>query len=199
MPLFFKRGLGASKRILIFTFFQLPRVLKYRFLSNCKNVSGSPRRYQPVLIVGEGAVRFGTGVRLGVNPSAYLYSSYIYVEARKPNSTICFGTKVYISNNCAFISEGDGIAIGENTIIGASCVIMDSDFHDLDPRYRMGGTIKTAAVHIGSNVFIGSNVTILKGVTIGDNSVIGSGSVVAVSIPENVVAAGAPVKIIRDL
>jgi maltose O-acetyltransferase len=63
----------------------------------------------------------------------------------------------------------------------------------------MCGRPKTSKVTIGKNVFIGSNVMILKGVIIGDNSVIGGGSVVVKSIPENVVAAGNPCKVIYML
>jgi acetyltransferase-like isoleucine patch superfamily enzyme len=40
---------------------------------------------------------------------------------------------------------------------------------------------------------------ILKGVKIGDNSIIGAGSVVTSDIPSNVVAAGNPAKVIRQL
>ena len=43
------------------------------------------------------------------------------------------------------------------------------------------------------------DVTILKGVTIGKNSVIGNGSIVTKSIPENVIAAGNPARVIRNL
>jgi maltose O-acetyltransferase len=39
----------------------------------------------------------------------------------------------------------------------------------------------------------------LKGVTIGRNAVIGKGSIVTTDIPENVVAAGIPAKVIRLL
>ena len=39
---------------------------------------------------------------------------------------------------------------------------------------------------------------ILPGVTIGDNSVIGAGSVVSKDIPANVIAFGAPCKVIRE-
>ncbi len=56
-----------------------------------------------------------------------------------------------------------------------------------------------ASIHIQQNVFLGSNVTILKGVTIGRNSIIGNGSVVTKSIPDNVIAAGNPAKVIRTL
>jgi maltose O-acetyltransferase len=48
-------------------------------------------------------------------------------------------------------------------------------------------------------VFIGDHVTILKGVTIGKNSVIGNHSVVTKSIAANVIAAGNPAKVIKEL
>lgn len=51
-------------------------------------------------------------------------------------------------------------------------------------------------VKIGDNVFIGTNTTILKGVTIGDNVIIGANSLVNKDIPNNVVVAGNPAKII---
>lgn len=43
------------------------------------------------------------------------------------------------------------------------------------------------------------NSTILKGVHIGDNVIIGAGSVVTKDIPDNVVAAGNPCKVIMTL
>lgn len=38
-----------------------------------------------------------------------------------------------------------------------------------------------------------------QGVTIGDNTIIGSGSVITKDIPANVVAAGVPCKVIREI
>ena len=49
------------------------------------------------------------------------------------------------------------------------------------------------------NVWIGEGVKVLKGVTIGKNSVIGAGSVVTKSIPDNVIAAGNPCKVIKQI
>ena len=46
---------------------------------------------------------------------------------------------------------------------------------------------------------MGANSIILLGVTIGDNSIIGAESVVTKSIPENVVAAGNPARIISSI
>ena len=52
---------------------------------------------------------------------------------------------------------------------------------------------------IGKNVFIGMGSIILKGTQIGDNTVIGAGSVVSGVIPSNVVVAGNPAKVIREI
>lgn len=57
----------------------------------------------------------------------------------------------------------------------------------------------SGAVSIGNNVFIGMQTTILKGVHIGDNVIIGANSLVNKDIPNNVVAAGNPCKIIMTL
>jgi len=54
-------------------------------------------------------------------------------------------------------------------------------------------------VHIGNNVWIGGGAVINPGVTIGDYSVIGSGSVVTKDIPSNVVAAGNPCRVLREI
>lgn len=55
------------------------------------------------------------------------------------------------------------------------------------------------AVSIGNNVFIGMNATILKGVHIGNNVIIGACSLVTKDIPDNVVVAGVPAKVIMTL
>ena len=199
MLVFVLKLYGYLKRKLVYVFFQWPRVLKFRVLSDCNRVYGRPIIYQAVQINGKGIVKFDENVRLGVNPSPFLYSGYIYIEARKPNTEIKIGKNTWINNNFVCVAEGRGITIGENTLIGFSCEIVDSNFHDLNPLKRWGGSPTTSAVNIGKNVFIGSNVKILKGVTIGDNSVIANGSVVTKSIQSNVIAGGVPAKVIKNL
>ncbi len=54
-------------------------------------------------------------------------------------------------------------------------------------------------ITIGNKVWIGANVTVLPGVTIGNNTIIGAGSVVNKDIPDNVIAAGNPCKVIRSI
>ena len=89
------------------------------------------------------------------------------------------------------------ITIGKNTLIGADCLIVDSDFHG----FPLDGNepVKSAPVEIGDHVFIGARTIILKGVKIGNRSVIGAGSVVTSDIPENSLAAGNPARVLRRL
>lgn len=57
----------------------------------------------------------------------------------------------------------------------------------------------TKPITIKDHVWIGGNTTVLPGVTIGENSIIGAGSVVTKDIPANVIAAGNPCRILREL
>ncbi len=196
---FFKKAFAIIYKKVTFYIFQWPRIIKYKIISTCNNVRGHPTIFQPVLMNGMGHIDFGGNVNLGVQVSPYFYSSYIYIDSRTDKSNIKFGDNVYINNNCVFISEGEGIEIGNNVLIGTSCEIYDSDFHDLNPAFRFGGNISMAKVRVGDNVFIGSNVKILKGVEIGRDCVIANGSVVTKSLPPKAIAAGVPAKVIKFL
>lgn len=188
------------KNLISYYLFQCSRILKYKILSNCKNVIGKPKYNQPVLLLGNGKIKFGSNVNFGVNPSPYFYNGYIYIDARKEDSYIEIGDNCWINNNAVIISDGKKILIGKNCLIGTNFEITDSDFHDLDPMHRFGGTnIIKANVIIEENVFIGNNVTILKGVTIGKDSVIGNSSVVTKDIPKSSIAVGNPARVIKQL
>lgn len=155
---------------------------------------------QPVLSKGIGKIQIADDVQLGVERSPLFFSNYIYLDVRKASSEILIGKNTYINNNASIISDGCKIKIGESCLFGTNLQIMDSDFHDLDPKSRFGGSnVLKADVLIENNVFVGNNVTILKGVTIGENSVIATGSVVSCSIPANVIAAGIPAKTIKNI
>ncbi len=54
-------------------------------------------------------------------------------------------------------------------------------------------------VTIGNNVFIGMHATILKGVTVGNNVIIGANSLVNKHVPDNVVVAGNPARVIMSI
>lgn len=93
------------------------------------------------------------------------------------------------------------IIIGDRVALGANTVIVDTDFHPIDPIVRQQHPTAgaTAPIHIHDDVFIGMQTLILKGVTIGSGSVIGAGSVVTRDIPAGVIVAGNPARFIRPV
>jgi acetyltransferase-like isoleucine patch superfamily enzyme len=181
------------------TLIQRPRILKYRALSSCRRVSGSPIVVQPVLMLGPGAIVLGEGVEFGWQRSNSFYTGYCHLEASTPDSTIEIGDGVQINNNAFIKSEGPGIRIGPGALLGSEVTIYDSDFHDLRAERRRDGRPRMGAVELAEDVFVGDRVLILKGVRIGAHSVIGAGSVVRSSIPAGVIAAGNPARVIRAL
>jgi galactoside O-acetyltransferase len=188
-------GLRKSVRKLFHKVTTACRIWKYKLLSDCSNVQGRPRLKQPVLFKGKGSILLHDSVRLGVVAFPYLYSGYIYIEARNEQSVVAIGSSTMINNSCVLISEG--VLIGSDCLLGYNVHIFDSDFHELPPEKRLGGSPQTGRVVIEDNVFVGANVTILSSVTIGAGSVISANSVVTSDIPGHVLAAGNPARVIR--
>ncbi len=108
-----------------------------------------------------------------------------------------FGSGIYCNFNLTLVDDAD-IYVGNDCMIAPNVVIATSG-HPILPILREHNYVYNLSVHIGKNVWIGSGVQILPGVTIGENSVIGAGSVVTNSIPSNVVALGAPCRVIREI
>lgn len=181
-----------------YLFFVMFRIWKYQLLSDCERVVGKPNLYHPLLLKGKGKIKFGENVQIGVVASPNYFSHYAYLEARNSDSEIRIGDNVSINNAFSAVAFSK-ITIMSNVLIGVNCSIIDNDGHNLDADKRNSYDVKSQAVTIEKNVFLGNNVTVLKGVTIGKNSVIGNGSIVTKSIPENVIAAGNPAKVIRVL
>lgn len=179
-------------------FFVFFRIWKYKFLSDCNNVSGKPNMFHPILLKGKGKISFDKNVQIGVVASPNFYSHYAYLEVRNSDSEITIGNNVSINNAFSAVAFSK-ITIQRNVLIGINCSIIDNDGHELEVDRRNDFEPKPAVVLIEENVFIGDNVTILKGVTIGENSVIGHSSVVTKNIPKNVIAAGNPARVLRNL
>lgn len=178
-------------------FFVKFRIWKYKLLSEA-TIIGNPTIFHPVLFKGKGQIVFGENVQIGVINSPNFYSHYSYLEARTSESKISIGNNTAINNSFSAVAFSS-ITIKDNVLFGVNCSIIDSDGHNLESTKRNSTEVTSKPVVIENNVFIGDNVTILKGVTIGENSVIGLGSVVVNDIPINVIAAGNPAIVIRNL
>ncbi len=88
-----------------------------------------------------------------------------------------------------YINAKNGVIIEENVQIGSHCSIYSVSTID----------DKEGQVILKQNCRIGSHSTIMPGVTVGVNSIIGAHSFVNKDIPDDVLAFGIPVRIIKKL
>ncbi len=108
---------------------------------------------------------------------------------------ICIGKNVFINHGCTFLDLG-GITIEDDVLI-ATNVQLISETHSLNPSERKA--LILAPILIKENAWIGAGAIILPGVTVCKNSVVAAGAVVSKDVPDNVVVAGIPAKIVKNL
>jgi len=94
-----------------------------------------------------------------------------------------------------WIEPGEGIEIGNNVGIGGHTLMFT---HGVWPDYLDGGPIAYGPVKIEDNVWLPWRVFIMPNVVIGKNAIIGANSTVTKSVPENVIAAGSPAKVVNE-
>lgn len=107
------------------------------------------------------------------------------------------GERFYLNHNC-IILDGAKVTFGHDIFIAPNCAFYTAG-HPFDVKQRNEGLEYAHPIHIGNNVWIGGNVTVLPGVTIGDGTVVAAGSVVTKNLPEGVLAAGNPCRVIRRI
>ena len=110
---------------------------------------------------------------------------------------IHLGNNVFFNLNCMFI-DNNRVQIGDHAMFGPGVQIYTAA-HPLDAASRNQRWEVTKPVTVGNSVWIGGSAILLPGVTIGDKSVIGAGAVVTKDVPPNVVVAGNPAQIIREI
>ena len=110
---------------------------------------------------------------------------------------ISFG-KHFFANTDFTILDENYVTFGDNVYIAPHVSIYTAG-HPVDAAVRNTDLEYARPVTIDNDVWIGGNVVINPGVAIGNNVVIGSGSVVTQNIPDNVIAAGNPCRVIRAI
>lgn len=91
-----------------------------------------------------------------------------------------------------FIDHGDGVVIGETTVIGNDVLIYQ--------QVTLGGTGKERGKRhptLGNKVIVGAGAKVLGNITIGDNVRIGAGSVVIEDVPPHSTVVGVPGRIVH--
>lgn len=128
---------------------------------------------------------------------AYYFTKILKIEGFDIGS----GTIFYSPETQAIDRERPWmLKIGNYCKITRGCTILTHDYSRSVLRRKYGEFVGEASITtIGDNVFIGVNSIILMGAKIGSNVIIGAGSVVSGIIPNDVVAAGNPAKVICSI
>jgi acetyltransferase-like isoleucine patch superfamily enzyme len=129
--------------------------------------------------------KVGDGTRIGP-----------FVEVQK-NATI--GKRCKISSH-TFICEG--VTIEDEVFVGHGVMFINDKYPKAT---NESGGLQTEEdwevipTVVKRGVSVGSNATLLCGITVGSGSIVGAGSVVTNDVPDNVIIAGNPAKIIRKI
>lgn len=106
---------------------------------------------------------------------------------------IRIGDRVFLNAGVVLHSEV-AITIGDDVALSNEVYVMDTDSHGLEGQLPHSG-----AVTIGRGSWLGARAIVLPGVTIGEQSVVAAGSVVTRDVPDRVLVAGNPARVIREL
>lgn len=129
----------------------------------------------------------GKSEKAFINPPFYCdYGTHIEV-----------GKNFFANYNCTILDVAK-VIIGDNCQLAPNVAIYTAG-HPLHPNTRNTLYEYGIEVTIGDNVWVGGNTVVCPGVHIGSNTVIGAGSVVTKDIPDWVVAAGNPCRVIRKI
>ncbi|KAM0334216.1 hypothetical protein ACHAQA_001237 [Verticillium albo-atrum] len=136
-------------------------------------------------------IRMDYGHNVKYGPPLYLIQLDAY--------TTRFGHNVYVNVNSTWV-DTCLISIGSRTLIGPNCCFY-SGTHPLDPTLRNGtqGPESGKPITVGEDCWFGGNCIVLPGVTIGRGVTIGAGSVVTKDVPDHVVVAGNPARVIKKV
>lgn len=112
-------------------------------------------------------------------------------------SNISLGDAVFFNFNCVILDVA-AVRIGSRVLFGPGVQVYAAS-HPLRAEERRSGLEFGRPIEIGDDVWIGGGAIICPGVRIGARAVIGAGSVVTRDVPEGVLAAGNPCRIIRAI
>jgi acetyltransferase-like isoleucine patch superfamily enzyme len=111
-------------------------------------------------------------------------TKYNWIVQHKDNFHLGYKTDI---GAFTYINAKHGVVIEDFVQIGSHCSIYSVSTIDN----------KEGKVVLKKNCKLGGHTVVMPGVTVGKNAVIGAMSFVNMDIPDNVVAAGVPVKIIK--
>lgn len=168
---------GEKEEVLEFLNFNKNKITKYRLENDRRNsaipmldISNIEARIEPGAIIRD-------RVSIGKN-AVVMMGAVINIGAE-------IGEETMVDMNAVVGARGK---LGKRAHLGAGAVVAGV----LEPPSKDPCIIE-------DNVLIGANAVILEGVHIGKDSVVAAGSVVVEDVPEGVVVAGTPARIIKNI
>ncbi|HVM28984.1 MAG TPA: acyltransferase [Mycobacteriales bacterium] len=106
---------------------------------------------------------------------------------------IRFGDRCFVNCGTVLIATCE-IVVGDDVAMANEVYVMDSDSHGVEGRPH-----REAPVHIGDGTWLGARAMVLPGVTIGKRVLVAAGAVVTRDVPDDVLVAGNPARVVRSL
>lgn len=105
------------------------------------------------------------------------------------------GRNVHIGRG-VLLDLTDELVIEDDAVISMGCTLLthadigDRPLATVYPR-------QTTRTVVGAGAYLGANVTVLCGMNIGGQAVVGAGAVVTEPVPDQVIAAGVPARVVK--
>jgi acetyltransferase-like isoleucine patch superfamily enzyme len=146
--------------------------------------------------VGDDAVVIGSPIvdaaDLEIGQRFVIWSAHRQTLVSGPGR-IRIGDGVFINSGVVVYCEV-AITIGDDVALANEVYVMDTSSHGIE-----GRNPEPAPVSIGDGTWVGARAIVLPGVAIGRRVVVAAGSVVTKDVPDEVLVAGNPARLVRPL
>lgn len=161
------------------------------------DVLGDQCRIDPSVSVMRWGDR-GDALRLADRVSLYGFVRLVLGDVQAdPAVGIVIGEGTIV-NVGAYLSGEGGLTIGADVLIGAHAKLLSAG-HEIDGGHEIiaRNRITRSQVFVADGAWIGAGAIVLEGVRIGRGAVVAAGAVVRSDVPDGMIAAGVPARIVR--